>query len=148
MATVRNVNVDEEDAKLMLGELSKALYDLTGNSGVQSFDCDDMKQERSVFAVAYEKSEPCGCGAIRKIDEETAEMKRVYAKYEKLGIGRSILTYLEKEARTFNYKRIVLETRKINTHAVNFYLNNGYVECENYGKYKGRAEAVCFEKIL
>ena len=30
--------------------------------------------------------------------------------------------------------------------AVRFYLTHGYRVCENYGKYKGREEAICFEK--
>jgi ribosomal protein S18 acetylase RimI-like enzyme len=42
----------------------------------------------------------------------------------------------------------VLETRKVNKKAVAFYLAKGYKVIENFGKYRGREEAVCFEKRI
>jgi len=43
---------------------------------------------------------------------------------------------------------VLCETRKINTVAVAFYLKSGFKRIENYGVYKGRDDAVCFQKIL
>lgn len=89
-----------------------------------------------------------GCGAIREVSFESAELKRMYAVFKGKGIGKEILCYLENKAREFGYKKIILETRKCNTNDVNFYLHNSYKFISNYGKYVGREEAVCFEKIL
>jgi ribosomal protein S18 acetylase RimI-like enzyme len=64
------------------------------------------------------------------------------------GIGKDILSFLEEQARKLGYKKLWLETRLVNEQAVSFYINNGYLKIENYGRYVGRPEAICFEKIL
>ena len=46
------------------------------------------------------------------------------------------------------YTEAVLETRRVNTHAVAFYLRCGYEAGPVYGRYAGRPEAVCFRKRL
>jgi ribosomal protein S18 acetylase RimI-like enzyme len=93
-----------------------------------------------------------GCGALRPLDEvahpQVCEIKRMYARIEGRGVGTRILRYLEQEAIDLGYREAWLETRRVNTVAVAFYLGHGYAERENYGAYVGRPEAVCFGKRL
>ncbi len=104
---------------------------------------------RATFVFAYNESEePVGCGAIRQIDELTAEVKRMYAKEKGRGIGTKILTYLEAKAQELGYTALRLETRLVNQRAVEFYENRGYTRIPNYGKYVNRPKAICFEKQL
>ncbi|MDS7802569.1 hypothetical protein PTQ56_26470, partial [Klebsiella michiganensis] len=56
--------------------------------------------------------------------------------------------YLEGEAKSLGYNEIRLETRKVNTHAVAFYVKHNYQRIANYGPYVGKDEAVCFSKHL
>lgn len=91
---------------------------------------------------------PVGCGAIRKIDADTAEIKRVYARKGRIGIGKAIVEFLEKKASSMGYKTAVLETRKINNAAVSFYSKLGYNVVPNYGKYKDSDESICISKTL
>lgn len=136
-----------KDSQMLLEELSIKLSDITGNSGKTSFDINDVKVPRSLFVVARNKNNVAvGCGAIRLISNEIAEIKRMYSKEK--GCGSAILEYLELKAKELNYKELWLETRRINEYAVNFYLKRGYSEIPNYGKYKNRPEAICFAKIL
>ena len=72
----------------------------------------------------------------------------MYARQKGRGIGRKILLYLEDFARDMGYNGIWLETRAINDQAVKFYVSNGFIRRENYGKYIGNAKAVCFEKKI
>lgn len=92
--------------------------------------------------------QPVACGALRKFDESTCELKRMFARTQREGIGGSLLLELERRARMFSYRHVVLETRRVNEVAVRFYLKHGYIVVPNYGKYVGKSEAVCFGKDL
>lgn len=134
---------------MLLSELASALVSITGCSGNASFDFDDMTDSRSCFAVARDDNGiALGCGAIRPFDANTAEMKRVYARDKNSGVGKKVVQFLEQRAVELGYSKIILETRIVNEKAVSFYLRNGYTIIQNYGKYAGHEEAVCFEKIL
>ncbi len=149
VAYLRKTDPDSAEALALMDELSDYLEALTGSSGRSSYYSADFKVTRSLFITAYnQKGEAIGCGAIRPLDEQTAEVKRMYAMYKGSGIGRAILTQLEIEAKNLGYKALRLETRLINKTAVLFYEALGYHQIENYGKYTDNEEAVCFEKCI
>jgi len=139
----------DADAIILMEELSKTLISITGDSGKNSFNSDDVCISRSLFVIAYDESdEAVGCGAIRPIDENIAEVKRMFAKVKTKGVGSNILSYLEIEAKKLGYSSLYVETRIINEHAVSFYKNRGYCKISNYGKYTNNTKAICFEKKL
>ena len=132
-----------------MNELSDTLQAITGDSGRSSFDPADIGHPRGFFVIAYNsQQEALGCGAIRPMEGNSAEIKRMYARYKGAGIGNAILSYLEKQAKALGYVSLKLETRLINHNAVRFYDSMGYKRIENYGKYAGNGGAICFEKIL
>ena len=148
MIIVQKAPADSPEAALLMRELSAFLLKLTGRSGEASFHAEDMDHPRSVFAIAYVDGKPAGCGAIREFEGDTAELKRMYAREKSRGVGKRLVAFLEAEAARLGYKRIVLETGTVNEKAVRFYLANGYAVCENFGKYAGRDDSVCFDKTL
>jgi N-acetylglutamate synthase-like GNAT family acetyltransferase len=140
---------EDLDALKLMDELSQTLKVITGDSGKNSFNTNDVCVPRATFIIAYdENGEAIGCGAIRPINDNIAEMKRVYSKVKGMGIGTKILSYLEAKAKILGYSSIWLETRLINERAVDFYEGSGYHRINNYGKYANNAAAVCFEKKL
>lgn len=142
-------NPNESDSILLMEELSETLESITGASGKNSFNSEDVCVPRSLFAIAYdEKDEAVGCGAIRPINENVAEVKRMFAKVKTKGVGTQILSYLEMQAKKLGYSALWLETRLINEEAVSFYKKRGYSKIPNYGKYIDNPEAICFEKKL
>jgi GNAT superfamily N-acetyltransferase len=145
---IEECSPSDAEVKSLLYCLSNELFRITGNDGTASFSDDEVLVERSVFLVAVANGQAIGCGGLRPITDEVCEIKRMYAKYRGQGIGSAILNKLEDYARTFDYKAIWLETRKVNEQAVRFYLGQGYRERSNYGKYIGRSEAICFEKDI
>ncbi len=137
------------DALRLLEGLSKLLESITGDSGKGSFNLSDVCVPRALFVIARNQNgEAVGCGAIRPIGENIAEVKRMYAKIRGMGIGTEILTYLEIQAQKLRYSALWLETRLVNQQAVLFYESKGYSRIPNYGKYINNPEAVCFEKRL
>ena len=145
---IKEEDIESKDAVILINQLSDTLSKITGSSGKSSFNNDDVKNDRSLFVIGRINGKPAGCGAIREISKDTAELKRMYAVNKGKGTGKEILIYLENKARKFGYKEIILEIRKCNNNAVNFYIHNNYKIIDNYGKYKNRAEAVCFKKVL
>ena len=138
-----------QDAINLMEELSKNLEFITGDSGKNSFNSNDVCVPRSLFVIAYnENGEAIGCGAIRPINEYVAEVKRMFAKTKAIGVGSEILQHLENQAQKLGYSALWVETRLINKRAVSFYEKKGYHRISNYGKYVNKPEAVCFEKNI
>jgi N-acetylglutamate synthase-like GNAT family acetyltransferase len=140
---------DAPDARQLIDELSQELESITGSSGKNSFDQNDVCVLHSLFVVAYDENDKAiGCGAIRPISDNIAEVKRMFTKIKAKGVGTEILNYLEMKAQTLGYSVIWLETRLINSRAVSFYEKKGYHRISSYGKYVNNPEAVCFEKNI
>lgn len=136
---------DHPDAKSVLSRLSETLLGVIDDTGQSSFDADDVRQTRSAFVVGYDSDIPIACGALRPVSEEIVELKRMYAES---GTGSLILRALEDRATDLGYAKIWLSTRIANHRAVNFYKKHKYKQVENYGKYVGRDNSICFEKVL
>ena len=148
MYSVQRAPADSPEAAELMRELSDILRAITGRGGEAGFRIEDMDHPRSAFAICYLDGVPVGCGAIREFFPDTAELKRMYARRAGRGAGGAILRFLEEEAARLGYSRIILETGTANERAVGFYLASGYRVCENFGKYAGRDDSVCFSKAL
>ena len=100
--------------------------------------------------VAYENSEPLGCGAIKEYNPTSMEVKRMYTSPNSRGQGIAtiILKELEAWANEMGYKSCVLETGKKQPEAIALYKKNGYAVIPNYGQYAGIENSVCFEKAV
>ncbi|QYF95315.1 GNAT family N-acetyltransferase [Massilia sp. PAMC28688] len=140
---------DHPDAQLLLAELSAALEAITGSSGAASFAPDDVRGPGAAFALARDDDgRALGCGALRQLTGDIGEIKRMYARPGSGGAGAALLAYLEHTAHALGYSRLWLETRCVNTRAMAFYARHGYTRIANYGQYRGRPEAACFEKRI
>ncbi len=137
------------EAQALLTDLSAALRAITGSGGEASFRAEDMRGEGALFLLARDANgAPAGCGAIRPLAGRMAELKRMYAAPGQAGLGSALLSQLETEAARMGYRCLYLETRRVNQRAVRFYRRHGYRLTANFGRYAGRAEAVCFMKEL
>lgn len=149
MITVEKSDPHSPDSHCLTEKLSAELATITGDSGKSNFTSDSMNEDRSLWVLARNiKGEAIGCGAIRPLTGNIAELKRMFSDRSSPGIGHALLTFLETAAKSMGYTELWLETRLVNHKAVHFYKENGYVRIENYGPYIGREEAVCFSKPL
>ena len=100
--------------------------------------------------VAYENSDPVGCGAIKEWDAETMEVKRMFVplKNRGKGIASFVLMELEQWAKELGYKKCILETGENQPEAIQLYTKNNYIRIPNYGQYAGVEASKCFEKNL
>ena len=149
MYIVQSEDPSSVEAISLIDALSDALARITGSTGRSSFDPNDVRGNRARFVVARNGSgNPVGCGGFRPLSETIAEVKRMYAAPGTSGVGSAVLAHLESEAAKLGYSELWLETRAVNSRAVAFYEKRGYSRISNFGKYAGRAEAVCLAKRL
>ncbi|MES1245792.1 MAG: GNAT family N-acetyltransferase [Acidobacteriota bacterium] len=113
-------------------------------------DPEETKDGRGAFVVARVDGVPMACGAIRKNDEETAEIKRMYVVPEARGLGlsRRVLAALEAEAARLQVKRIVLETGPRQLAALALYERSGFERIPEFGEYIGSPMSICMAKRL
>ncbi|WP_336715314.1 GNAT family N-acetyltransferase [Chryseobacterium mucoviscidosis] len=100
--------------------------------------------------VIYVDEIPAACGAFKKFDEETVEIKRMYTNpdFRKKGLATTIVKELEIWAKEFNYTKAVLESSLEQNEALSVYEKSGYTRIPNYGQYIGIDKSVCYEKVL
>ena len=137
------------DAQALMIELSDTLTAITGASGQASFDAGDVRVARACFALARDADgRALGCGALRPLGADRAEIKRMFARPGTRGVGSAVLHFLEQEAARFGYAATRLSTRRVNERAVAFYERHGYRRIAGYGRYADSEVSVCFEKVL
>jgi GNAT superfamily N-acetyltransferase len=86
------------------------------------------------FLVAYADGEPVGCGAFKRLDDETCEVKRVYVApgARGLGLARAILAGLENAAREAGYSVARLDTGARLEGAAELFRSAGYEDIEDF----------------
>ena len=88
---------------------------------------------------------------MRRLDESTAELKRMYVEpsHRGRGIGRALVEALEGEARLLGIRKVVLETGTRLAPALRLYEGMGYERIPLYGEYHSSPDtSVCFGKTL
>jgi putative acetyltransferase len=111
-------------------------------------DAGEVADGRGAFLVAYEGGNPLGCGAIRLLDADTVEIKRMYVMpgARRRGFGRRLLEALEAEARILGAKRIVLETGPRQPEAIALYSSCGFSEIAAFGEHQASPLSVFMGK--
>jgi GNAT superfamily N-acetyltransferase len=100
--------------------------------------------------VAYENSKAVACGAIKKYDENTMEVKRMFTSTESRGKGLAsrILKELQNWAQEMDYTKLILETGIRQKEAISLYTKTNFILIPNYGQYEGMETSICFEKRM
>lgn len=87
-----------------------------------------------VLLLAVEKEQAAGCGALRRIDGKTCEMKRLFVRpaFRGRGLGRTLAQRLIAEALARGYDAMLLDTLDKLEAAVALYQDLGFKQTEPY----------------
>jgi len=94
----------------------------------------DYALPRGRLLLAEVEGAAAGCVALRPIDSETCEMKRLYARPAFRGrrVGRALAEAIIAEARAIGYARMRLDTLPVMTEAQSLYRRLGFVDIAPY----------------
>ena len=149
MLELRRTNSSNEDFVALVNELD-AYLKITDGDDHDFYNQFNGIENLNHCIVAYKDQQAVGCGAFKKFEEDSVEVKRMYLKPEHRGSGIAgdILSSLEHWAKEIGNKKTILETGNRQVEAVKFYHKSGYKRIPNYGQYIGMDNSNCFEKTL
>jgi GNAT superfamily N-acetyltransferase len=110
------------------------LYGRIDGEDAPSAKPEEMGPPSGSFVVLHEGSVPVAGGGVKRLDDENAEIKRMYVRPDARGRGvaRRLLSELETSARNLGYTRVRLDTGPRQPHALALYLSAGYREIPDY----------------
>jgi GNAT superfamily N-acetyltransferase len=84
--------------------------------------------------LALSAGQPAGCVALRKIDAQTCEMKRmfVYPRFQGRGVGRALAEAILHEAKMAGYSTMRLDTSVQQIEALQLYQSLGFKTIDPY----------------
>jgi len=151
--TITRAEITANVSRALIDSLNAELRDLYPEPGATHFrlDAGEVADGRGTFLVVFLEEAPVGCGALRVLDAETAELKRMYVSpaVRGRGLGRRLVAALESEARALGVRRLVLETGIRQATALALYRATGFKPIPLYGEYCLSPEtSVCLGKDL
>jgi GNAT superfamily N-acetyltransferase len=148
---IRRTTIASPDAARLIAALNAELTMAFPEPGATHFALSDREvvAGEGAFLIVYLDDVAAGCGAVRRLDEATAEIKRMYVDpaVRGRGLGRALVEALEREARRIGASRIVLETGTRLAPAIKLYEAMGYSRIPLFGEYLSSPDtSLCFGK--
>ncbi len=96
--------------------------------------------------VIYDEEQPVACGAIKKVDNDTVEYKRMWIRQEarKKGIATRLLTKGFDVVKDLGYRRIIFQTSRDFKYPFEKYEAMGFRYIEPFED----PTAICMEKVF
>ena len=84
--------------------------------------------------MTIDNDQVIGTVALKKLDDNTAELKALYLDrgYRERGLGKLLIDAIIGEARTSGFKTIVLDSMKQYEEARKLYEKCGFTDCDRY----------------
>src|SRR3954470_16195533 len=84
----------------------------TPKESIHALDLEGLRKPEITFWTAWEGDELLGCGALKELDAQHAEIKsmRTSSRHLRKGVAKAILAHILKEAQRRHYQRLSLET--------------------------------------
>lgn len=148
---VQNEEHLEETKKLFKEYAAELDFDLNFQNFDEEFSSlpGDYTAPEGCLLLAFFQSEIVGCVALRKLDRNTCEMKRLFvrAAFRDQGIGHALAEAVIQQARQIGYTSMRLDTAPSMHIAQNMYLSLGFREIDPYC-YNPLPGAVFLELLL
>ena len=120
--------------RAMEAEIEATYADTPGSIHSVGASPEAMTPPAGAFLIVYDGERPVGCGGLRRLDQRTCEIKRMYVLPAVRGRGLSarLLTALEVRARELGYSVARLDTGVRQPAAKHLYQRSGYRQIPDY----------------
>jgi len=136
------IKVDDLSGVQVKALIAEHLQGMAADSppeSIHALNLDGLKEPEITFWCAWEGDDLLGCGAIKELDPEHAELKsmRTASAHLRKGVARKMLAHIMDVAVERGYKRISLETGSMDSFipARKLYEDFGFEYCEPFADY-------------
>jgi putative acetyltransferase len=125
---------------------------LSPPESVHALDIEALRKPEITFWTVWENGELLGCGAIKELDSQHAEIKsmRTASMHRRKGVAKTLLNHILEEARRRGYSRLSLETGSMEAFepARRLYADFGFTYCEPFADYAEDPHSVFMTREL
>lgn len=119
---------------------------------VHALDVAAMHAPELQFYSAWRGEEMLACGALKRHQDEYAELKSMKTRpqFVRQGVGQAMLDFLISEAVHAGYQTLYLETGSMQAFvpARALYRKAGFIQCEPFADYTDDPHSVCMKLSL
>ena len=141
----------KEIAHLLRGHLEN-MIEITPPESVHALDLEELRSPDITFWSAWEGDELLGCGALKKLDSRSGEVKsmRTAEAHRGRSVASRILEHIINEAKRRGYDFLSLETGAMPEFARvrAFYIRHGFEYCGPFAEYTDDPNSVFMTKDL
>ena len=136
----------------LLQEHLHDMHRVSPPESVHALDLESLRQPDITFWTIWDAGTLAGCGAIKELDPQHAEIKsmRTASAHRRKGVARQLLQHLLAEARQRGYTRVSLETGAMDFFlpARALYASFGFENCPPFSDYIADPNSVFMTKAL
>jgi len=119
---------------------------------IHALDVEALRQPGISFWTAWQDGELLGCGALKRLDAQHAEIKsmRTASRHLRKGVAAALLRHILDEARRRGYRRLSLETGSAAAFAPahRLYASFGFASCGPFADYLADPYSVFMSRAL
>jgi len=137
-----DIRIDDLQGSAIQALLQEHMDDMHSSSppeSVHALDIEALRQPNITFWTAWDGDELMGCGALKQLSPEHAELKsmRTARTHLRKGVARAMLRHILAAAQAKGFQRISLETGTPEPFvaAQKLYASEGFVECGPFANY-------------
>jgi len=134
----------------LIDELDALLEPLYPRESRHGYSVEKLLAEGVAFFVIRESGVPAGCGAIKLVGSEYAEIKRMYVRpqFRGVGLAKLMLRYLSNYVHAHGIELLRLETGIYQPDAIGLYERAGFRLIPPFGEYREDPLSRFYEKRL
>jgi len=150
-----HIKLDDRTDKAVKRLLETHLKNASEHSpeeAIFALDIDALKVPEISFWTAWQASDILGCGALKILDSQHAEIKSMHTleRSRGKGIASQLLSHILEQAKFKNIRRISLETGTAEAYipAHRLYKKHGFKQCGAFADYQESEHSLYMSKLL
>jgi putative acetyltransferase len=136
----------------LLAEHLRDMYSVSPPESVHALDLEELRKPDITFWSLWSSDKLAGCGALKELDVQHAEVKsmRTSSNFLRKGVARTVLQHIVDEAKHRGYQRLSLETgpQEYFKPARILYERFGFQYCDPFADYHEDPYSVFMTKEL